>query len=241
MLKGVILAGGKGTRLAPLTSVVNKHLLPVYDKPMVFYPLDTLKSFGIEDILIISGGEHIGSFLELLGDGSRYGVNLTYRVQEVASGIAGALALAKDFAAGEQVTVILGDNIFDNKSIPEHSFKSDIAVLFTKVVDHPERFGVVYHTSGLLGTTTIIEKPTTFVGNDAVVGLYIYPNDVFDIIKTLVPSARGELEVTDISNFYLSNGRVEFVEIEGFWSDAGQHDSLLDSSIWAREHGNKKV
>lgn len=236
MAKGIILAGGKGTRLAPLTSVVNKHLLPVFDKPMVFYPLETLKSFGLEDILIISGGEHIGSFLELLGDGSRYGVNLTYRVQEEASGIAGALALAEKFAAGDRVIVILGDNIFDNNSIP---LDGDVvnwndAHLFTKWVEHPERFGVVDKANRI-----IVEKPTTFVGNDAVVGLYIYPNDVFDVVSTLVPSARGELEVTDISNFYLRYDRVEFREITGFWSDAGTFDSLLDSSNWAREHARK--
>lgn len=234
MSKGIVLAGGNGTRLRPLTYVTNKHLLPVYDKPMVLYPIETLKALGVADILLVSGGEHIGGFAEFLGDGKDYGVNLTYRVQREAGGIAEALGLAKDFADGDSVVVVLGDNVFENSLIPKFSVDYSRAYLFTKKVSDPERFGVVSMTAvGREGLPTIVEKPKSHVGNQAVVGLYIYPNDVFDVIKTLVPSARGELEVTDVSNYYLRENRAVIQELHGFWSDAGVFDSLLKASLWA--------
>lgn len=240
MAKGIVLAGGNGTRLRPLTYVTNKHLLPVYDKPMVLYPVETLKALGVTDVLVVSGGEHIGTFAEFLGDGRDYGVNLTYRVQREAGGIAEALGLAKDFAGGEPVTVVLGDNVFQNELIPKFERDPNQAYLFTKKVADPERFGVVSMTAiGREGLPTIVEKPKSYVGNQAVVGLYIYPNDVFEVIKTLVPSARGELEVTDISNYYLRENRATIQELRGFWSDAGVFDSLLKASVWASNQRRK--
>lgn len=234
---GILLAGGNGTRMRPLTYVTNKQLLPVYNKPMVMYPLETLKALGITDILLVSGGEHIGHFTEYLGDGADFGVNLTYRVQRAAGGIAEALGLSKAFANGQQVTVVLGDNIFDNKQLPTFDRDKDTAYLFTKKVSNPEKFGVVSLVEqGREGKPTIVEKPVNFVGNQAVVGLYIYPNDVFDIVPTLKPSARGELEITDVNNYYVLSNRVEIKELQGFWSDAGSFDSLLASSNWASKN-----
>lgn len=244
MRKGVILCGGHGTRLMPLTLISNKHLLPIYNKPMFLYPLETLKSLGIKDILIVSGGEHIGRFLEFLGNGSKYGVNVTYRVQETAGGIADALGTAKEFANGEEITVILGDNIYDNEQIKKiifKNYKSDRAYIFLKEVPDPQRFGVPvfaeWEDNGFerKRIIKIEEKPQNPKSNFAVTGLYCYPSNVFDVISTLKPSARGELEVTDLNNYYVKNNLLEFFEIEGYWSDAGMFDSLLDSSVWARE------
>lgn len=235
-MKGILLCGGNGTRLRPLTFLQNKHLLPVYDRPMVLYPLSTLISLGIKDILIISGGENIGSFTEFLGDGSKYSVNLTYKVQKEAGGIAEALGLAKDFAGGDSVTVILGDNIFENSGIPNFEVEENKAYIFTKKVENPQRFGVISLVEeDRIGKPTIIEKPTKPVGDQAVVGLYIYPNDVFDVIPTLKKSERGELEVTDINNHFLYQDRCYVKRINDFWSDAGTFDSLLASSIWAKK------
>ena len=236
MSKGIILAGGHGTRLRPLTLVTNKHLLPIYDKPMIMFPIETLKSLGIKDILIVSGGDRIGQFTELLGDGSRFDVEITYKVQEKAGGIADALGLGKNFVGNNSVTVILGDNIFDNKAIPTFPIEEGKAYMFVKEVKNPERFGVVSYTEeGYVGDPFIIEKPKVHVGNQAVVGLYIYPSDVFEFIPTMVPSARGEKEVTDINNFYLSQKRGVIKEIKGFWSDAGTFESLIESSNWVRK------
>ncbi len=234
MLKGVILAGGKGTRLAPLTTIVNKHLLPVYDKPMVMYPLETLKSFGITEILLVSGGEHIGSFIEFLGDGSAHGVSLTYRVQTAAGGIAQALALAKGFVhTGDQIAVILGDNIF-GPLVPPRVEKNS-AHLWVKEVPNASRFGVV------MGDR-IVEKPKDVNVGDAVTGLYVYPSDVLAIIETLKPSARGELEITDVNNEYLSENRCSLTQLKDdtFWSDAGTFESLLRASQWAAESGERR-
>lgn len=220
MKKGVILAGGNGTRLRPLTYVVNKHLLPVYDKPMVLHPIETLKSLGITDILLVSGGEHIGGFAEFLGDGSEYGVKMTYKVQKEAGGIAQALSLAEDFV-DEEFAVVLGDNIFDGKieapSLP--------VALVLKEVEDPQRFGVFDPQ-----TYSIAEKPKTPASSLAVTGLYFYDNTVFDFVKTLTPSARGELEITDVNNWYLGSRPVEIIEHKGFWSDAGTFASLNKAS-----------
>lgn len=235
-MKGVILAGGEGTRLRPLTLVANKHLLPIYNKPMIQYPIETLKALGITDILIVTGGDKVGKFADYLGDGSKLGIKVTYKVQMEAGGIAHALALAEDFVGGEDVAVILGDNIFDNSHIEfngEESADGGWAYIYVKEVKDPERFGVVgYDENG--DVDCIIEKPNNPESSDAVVGLYVYPSDVFDVIKTLKPSARGELEITDVNSFYLDKNRLQVQKFKGFWSDAGTFDSLLKSSNWAK-------
>jgi glucose-1-phosphate thymidylyltransferase len=215
-MRGVILAGGNGTRLRPLTLLTNKHLLPIYNKPMVLYPVETLKQMGIKDILLISGGENIGHFADFLGDGSDYGVNLTYRVQKEAGGIAQALALAEDFV-GETFVVILGDNIFSPAP------RLDTKGFVLKEVSDPERFGVYYEG-------TIVEKPKDPKSNLAVTGIYHYGKEIFDYIKLLKPSARGELEVTDLNNWCLKQGGYAVYNYDGFWSDAGTFDSLLRSA-----------
>ncbi len=224
-MRGIILAGGNGTRLRPLTYVANKHLLPVYDKPMILYPLATLKELGIKDILIISGGEHIGTFMEFLGNGEEYGVSLTYRIQKEAGGIAQALGLAEEYVGKEQFAVILGDNIFEfAPRIPPH------CGLVLKEVNDPQRFGVYQDYK-------IVEKPSRPTSNLAVTGLYFYTPEVFDYIKTLTPSARGELEITDVNNWCLENLNIATLNFDGFWSDAGTFDSLLKSANWAKQRG----
>ncbi|MEK7581853.1 MAG: sugar phosphate nucleotidyltransferase [Patescibacteria group bacterium] len=237
-MKGVILAGGKGTRLWPLTAIANKHLLPVYNKPMIIYPLETLKHLGVKDILIVSGGEHIGWFTEFLGDGSGFGVNLTYRVQREAGGIAQALSLAKEFTKEDNMAVILGDNIFDNNYIEiVKNKKKNEAVLYVKKVDDASLFGVIEigKNGKLIG---IEEKPKIPKSNIAVTGLYIYPPNVFEIISKLKPSSRNELEITDINNYYIKNKKCIYKEILGFWSDAGTFDSLLRSANWVKRNDN---
>lgn len=226
MKKGVILCGGEGTRLRPLTKITNKHLLPVYDKPMVLYPIETLKSLGIRDILIISGGNHIGSFAEFLGDGSDFEVNLTYKVQKEAGGIAQALLLAEDFVTQDFV-VILGDNIFGNE-IPWPDTSTAIVL---KKVDDPQRFGVYDPVHDL-----IVEKPKDPPSKEAVTGIYFYNYKVFDFIKTLRPSARGELEITDVNNWCLRNCDTSIIRYKGFWSDAGTFDSLLNSTNYIHKN-----
>lgn len=230
-MKGVVLAGGEGSRLHPLTLVANKHLLPVYNKTMVQHPIETLQHLGIDDILIVTGGDKVGKFADFLGDGAAFGAKFTYKVQMESGGIAHALALAKDFVGDEHVSVILGDNIFDysNMIMPKISKN---AVIYVKEVKDPERFGVVgYDSKGV--PNRIIEKPKNPPSNDVVVGLYIYPPDVFDVIKGLKPSARGELEITDVNNFYLKEKRLNIERFKGFWSDAGTFDSLFEASQWA--------
>ncbi|AKB86153.1 sugar phosphate nucleotidyltransferase [Methanococcoides methylutens] len=224
-MKGVILAGGTGSRLYPLTKVTNKHLLPVYDKPMIYYPLQTLVDAEIKDIMIVSGRGHAGHFLELLGSGSDFGVRLTYEIQEEAGGIAQALGLVEDFADDDDVTVILGDNIFQD-SIKEdiESFKGG-ARIFLKEVTDANRFGVAeLDGDQVIG---IEEKPEVPKTNYAVTGMYIYDNKVFEVIKTLEPSGRGELEITDVNNYYIDNGAMKCKVLDGFWSDAGTFESLL--------------
>lgn len=230
-MKGIILAGGRGTRLLPATKIMNKHLIPILNNPMILYPLETLKSFGIKDILIVSGGEHIGGFADFLGDGSEYGVNLTYKVQSEAGGIAQALGLAKDFAHDEPILIILGDNIFDNKQFENVICDFDNAKLFLKEVEDPQRFGVA--TLDQFGKIDgIEEKPKEPKSNLVVTGLYYYPNDVFEIIKTLKPSNRGELEITDVNNFYVRTWRCDSFLLTDFWSDAGTPESLLKTIVW---------
>ena len=231
-MRGVILAGGQGTRLRPLTLVTNKHLLPVYDKPMIVHPLETLKSLGIRDILIVTGGEYMADFMRFLGSGEKFGVRLTYKIQDKPLGIAHALLQAEDFLRGEKkVVAILGDNIFEKIEIDDDLLNDeDNAIIFLKEVEHPERFGTaVFDSNGKL--IAIEEKPKVPKSKYAVTGLYIYPNDVFDFIKTLKPSARGELEITDVNNWYLKQGRLKYVIVKGFWTDAGTFPTLLRANI----------
>jgi glucose-1-phosphate thymidylyltransferase len=232
-MKGIILAGGTGSRLYPLTKVTNKHLLPVYDKPMIYYPLQTLVAAGIKDIMIVSGRGHVGHFLELLGSGKELGVRLTYEIQEGAGGIAQALGLAEAWAGTDNVAVILGDNIFqDDIRKDVESFESG-AKIFLKEVPDAHRFGVAeVKGSRVLG---IEEKPKAPKSNLAVTGLYLYDTEVFEIVKTLKPSGRGEFEITDVNNAYIRRGAMEFSILPGFWSDAGTFESLLRASVMVRD------
>ncbi len=231
-MKGVILAGGTGSRLYPLTKVTNKHLLPVYDKPMIFYPIQTLINAGIKEIMIVSGRGHAGHFLELLGSGADHGVHFTYEIQEQAGGIAQALSLAEDFVDGDSVTVILGDNIFQDDIKEDVANFNDGAKIFLKEVLDAHRFGV----AELKGDKVIgiEEKPKEPKSNFAVTGLYIYDSKVFSAIKTLKPSGRGELEITDVNNYYINKGAMKYGILEGFWSDAGTFESLLRASIMVK-------
>ena len=232
-MKGIILAGGRGTRLLPLTKITNKHLLPIFNKAMIEYPLQTLLKAGITDILVISGRENAGHFIEYLGSGSDYKANFTYRVQVEAGGIAHALHLAEDFVDGDSMTVILGDNIFeDNFKSKLSGFKKG-AKVFLKEVPDPERFGVA--TLKGKKVIKIVEKPKKPESNFVTTGIYQFDNTVFDIIKKLKPSWRGELELTDVNNAYIKRGQMEAEFVDGFWSDAGMFDSLARSTAWAME------
>ena len=231
-MKGIILAGGTGSRLYPLTKVTNKHLLPVYDKPMIYYPLQTLVDAGITEIMIVSGRGHAGHFLELLGSGADFGVHLTYEIQEKAGGIAQALGLANDFADNEPVSVILGDNIFqDNVRTAVETFKEG-ARIFLKEVPDAKRFGVAEIKGKKI--FSIEEKPAKPKSNLAVTGLYIYDAGVFEIIRTLKPSGRGELEITDVNNEYIRMEKMDFSMLQGYWSDAGTFESLFRASELVR-------
>lgn len=229
-MRGVILAGGTGSRLRPVTLVTNKHLLPVYNKPMVYYPLETLAACGLTDVLIVSGKEHAGHFLNLLGSGEQFGLRLSYEVQEQAGGIAQALDLAKDFADGGAVVVHLGDNIFEKREqlvagVAKFASDGKGARIFLKEVSDPERFGVAEMQGDKV--IKIDEKPKSPKSNLAVTGFYIYDSSIFDIIKNQKPSSRGELEITDVNNIYVDKGLMKWEKIEGEWTDAGTFDSLL--------------
>jgi glucose-1-phosphate thymidylyltransferase len=235
-MKGIILAGGTGSRLYPLTKVTNKHLLPIYDKPMIYYPLKTLMDAGIKDIMIVSGRGHVGHFLELLGSGSDFGANFSYEIQKDAGGIAQALGLTEKFADGDDITVILGDNIFqDNVNEHANSFKSG-ARIFLKAVGDAHRFGVAEVDEKNNRVVGIEEKPASPKSSYAVTGLYIYDNRVFDIIKTLKPSNRGELEITDVNNEYVRKGELSYSILNGYWSDAGTFESLFRASEMVRKN-----
>jgi glucose-1-phosphate thymidylyltransferase len=236
-LKGVILAGGTGSRLYPLTKVTNKHLLPVYDKPMIFYPLETLKNMGCKDIMIVSGRDHCGDILNLLGSGRDMGVRLSYEIQDEAGGIAHALGLTERFVGTCNVAVCLGDNIF-NDEINLEDFE-DGSRIFLKSVHDPERFGVAELEKGSdCKVISIEEKPTKPKSNFCVTGLYVYDNTVFNYIKNLTPSDRGELEITDVNNFYVRDGLMTCQVLESWWSDAGTFESLLKASSLV---ANKKL
>ncbi|RKY88753.1 spore coat protein [candidate division KSB1 bacterium] len=228
-MKGVILAGGLGTRLYPLTKITNKHLLPIYDKPMIYYPLETLVNAGIEDILIVTGGNSAGDFLRLLGNGKEFGLkHINYTYQEGEGGIADALKLAKHFAGNDRIVVILGDNIIEKSIKPyidRYIKQEEGAMILLKEVDDPQRFGVAeIEGDKIVG---IEEKPAVPKTNYAVTGIYMYDSRVFDIIKTLKPSKRGELEITDVNNAYIKEGLMSFSILEGWWTDAGTFDTLL--------------
>jgi len=231
-MKGIILAGGTGSRLYPLTKVTNKHLLPVYDKPMIYYPLQTLVDAGIEDIMIVSGRGHAGHFLELLGSGAEFNVRLTYEIQEEAGGIAQALGLAEDFADDESVAVILGDNIFQDAVRSAVDSFTTGARIFLKEVTDANRFGVAEVSGDRI--VSIEEKPEVPKSNLAVTGLYLYDPGVFKLIHDLKPSGRGELEITDVNNAYIRSNDMSYSVLTGFWSDAGTFDSLIHASELVR-------
>ncbi|HJQ67462.1 MAG TPA: sugar phosphate nucleotidyltransferase [Blastocatellia bacterium] len=240
-MKGIVLAGGLGTRLAPLTRITNKHLLPVYDRPMIYYPIQTLIDAGISDILVVTGGNSAGDFLKLLRNGAQFGLkHVNYAYQEGEGGIAAALSLAEDFADSGPVCVVLGDNILE-KGIAPHVKKfrhqgAGAKILFSEVPD-PQRFGVPVIEGERL--VAIEEKPTEPKTPYAVIGVYMYDNRVFEIIKTLEPSGRGELEITDVNNAYIKSGDITWDIIEGWWTDAGTFDSLLRASNLVAEMRGK--
>ena len=227
-VRGVVLAGGKGTRLGELTKVTNKHLLPVGPVPMVYHPLKKLVGAGLQDVLLVSGTEHMGDFVELLGSGREHGCQLTYRVQDEAGGIAQALGLAELFCTGAGCVVLLGDNIFRDPLGPvlaEANKHPDHAFVMLKKVPDPQRYGVAELRDGRI--VRIVEKPRVPPPSDcAVAGIYFYPPDVFSVIRTLRPSERGELEITDVNNSYLRQGRLRHGMLDGYWTDAGTLESL---------------
>ncbi len=229
-MKGVVLAGGLGTRLYPLTKITNKHLLPVYNQPMVYYPIQTLVEAGIEDILIVTGGNDAGEFLRLLGNGAEFGLkHIDYTYQEKEGGIAEAVGLAEHFAEGGKVAVILGDNILEKSiqpAVAEFERQPQGARIFLKEVDNPQEYGVAQLENNKV--VNIEEKPENPKSNLAVIGVYMYDAQVFDMIKELKPSKRGELEITDVNNAYISRGTMTFEILDGWWGDAGESvDSLL--------------
>lgn len=235
-MKGVILAGGYGTRLMPLTKVTNKHLLPVYNKPMIYYPLQTLTNAGIKKIMIITGPENCGDFLKLLGSGREFGAELTYRIQDEAGGIAQALGLAEDFINGEKCVAILGDNIFEDeikKYVEQFEKEEKGAMIFLKEVQDAARFGVATIKENKL--IEIEEKPKNPKSNLAVTGLYFYDSNVFNFIKGLRPSARGELELTDVNNEYIKRNSMKFIILNGFWTDAGTFETLKKATEFVSE------
>lgn len=221
-MKGIVLAGGKGTRMGELVRVTNKHLLPVGDVPMVYHPIMKLRDAGITDIMVVTGTEHMGEFINLLGSGKRLDVDLTYRVQDSAGGIAQALGLAERFCCGDKCLVLLGDNIFED-SLTELVKEDNDAWIMLKSVPDPKRYGVACFWDNKL--VAIEEKPEHPRSNLAVTGIYCYPNDVFEVIKTLKPSKRGELEITDVNNHYLKLERLNYLEMKGYWTDAGTPES----------------
>ena len=242
-MKGVILAGGLGTRLYPLTKVTNKHLLPVYDKPMIYYPIQTLINAGIDDILIVTGGNNAGDFLKLLGNGKEFGLkHINYTYQEGEGGIAEALRLAEFFASGERVCVVLGDNIIEKnirKAVENFEKQKEGAKILLKEVPDPQRFGVAELKGDRIAR--IEEKPREPKSPYAVIGIYLFDQQVFDTIKTLKPSDRGELEITDVNNRYIEKGTMTWDILEGWWTDAGTFESLLRANQLVAQTGANKL
>ncbi len=242
-MKGVVLAGGLGTRMYPLTKVTNKHLLPIYDQPMIYYPIRTLVNAGIDEILVVTGGNSAGDFLRLLGNGKEFGLrHINYTYQEGEGGIAAALSLAEYFADNDKMVVILGDNIIEGnirKAVDAFRAQKDGARILLKEVPDPQRFGVPVFEGDRI--VRIDEKPSKPASNFAVIGIYMYDSRVFDFIKTLRPSERGELEITDVNNFYIREKRIAWDVLDGWWSDAGTFDSLQYASNMVAKTGANKV
>jgi glucose-1-phosphate thymidylyltransferase len=242
-LKGVVLAGGLGTRLRPLTAVTNKHLLPVYDQPMIYYPVQALVNAGITDIMIVTGGNSAGDFLRLLGNGKAFGLkHLNYTYQEGEGGIAEALSLVEHFAGGDPVCVVLGDNIIEGNirsAVRSYRHQGGGAKIILKKVQDPQRFGVPELDGPQV--LRIEEKPEMPKSDYAVIGIYMYDGEVYDIIRTLKPSGRGELEITDVNNAYIARGDMTWEELEGWWTDAGTFESLLHASNLVAETGANKL
>ncbi|WP_029422349.1 sugar phosphate nucleotidyltransferase [Alicyclobacillus macrosporangiidus] len=232
-MKGVILAGGTGSRLYPLTRITNKHLLPVGRYPMIYYAIAKLAGANVRDILIVTGREHMGDVVNLLGSGHQFDCEFTYRVQDQAGGIAQALGLAEKFAAGDSVVVVLGDNVFEDSLGPLIEDFSSGARVFLKEVPDPSRFGVPVICDGRI--VAIEEKPAHPGSPYAVTGIYLYDNQVFEIVRSLKPSARGELEITDVNNAYLERGQLSYVFLNGWWTDAGTHVSYAQANQLARD------
>jgi glucose-1-phosphate thymidylyltransferase len=243
-MKGVILAGGLGSRLYPLTKITNKHLLPVYDRPMIHYPIQCLINAGITDILVVTGGNSAGDFLQLLGNGSDFGLKgISYTYQQGEGGIADALSLAEHFADGDPIAVVLGDNLIEGnirQAVEDFRVQGGGAKILLKEVHDPERFGVA--TVDEAGRVLrIVEKPAVPESRLAVIGIYMYDARVFDFIGKLEPSARGELEITDVNNFYIEDGSMTAEVLKGWWTDAGTFDSLLRASNMVAQGGANRM
>ncbi|HWW75103.1 MAG TPA: sugar phosphate nucleotidyltransferase [Pyrinomonadaceae bacterium] len=242
-MKGIVLAGGLATRLRPLTAVTNKHLLPVYNRPMIYYPVQALVNAGIREIMIVTGGNSAGDFLKLLRNGREFGLaHLNYTYQEGEGGIAAALDLCEAFAEGEPICVVLGDNIIERnicRAVKAYRHQGGGAKILLKKVEDPQRFGVPELDGRRV--VRIEEKPKVPKSDYAVIGIYMYDNEVFKIIKTLKPSARGELEITDVNNAYIERGEMTWDELEGWWTDAGTFESLLRASNLVAETGANKL
>ena len=242
-MKGIVLAGGLGTRMYPLTKVTNKHLLPIYNQPMIYYPIRTLVNAGIDEILIVTGGNSAGDFLRLLGNGKEFGLrHINYTYQEGEGGIAAALSLAEYFADNDKIVVILGDNIIEGNirsAVDSFRAQKDGARILLKEVFDPQRFGVpVFEKEKIV---RIDEKPLAPASNFAVIGIYMYDHRVFDFIKALKPSERGELEITDVNNFYIREGKIAWDILDGWWTDAGTFDSLQYACSMVAKTGANKI
>ncbi|HTS18161.1 MAG TPA: sugar phosphate nucleotidyltransferase [Verrucomicrobiae bacterium] len=243
-MKGIILAGGLGTRLAPLTKITNKHLLPIYDKPMIFYPIKTLVDAGVRDLLIVTGGNNAGDFLRLLGNGSAFDLpHINYTYQEGEGGIADALRLAEHFAEGQKIVVMLGDNVIEKDiraGVASFRKQKRGARVYLKEVANPRAYGVAeLRGERIVG---IVEKPTHPKSNFAVIGIYMYDPSVFDIIRTLKPSGRGELEITDVNNAYIKRSQLSYDILDGWWADAGaSHEKLLETSLLVAQRDGMKL
>jgi glucose-1-phosphate thymidylyltransferase len=239
-MRGIILSGGSGTRLRPLTKITSKQLLPIYNRPMIYYPLNTLIKAGIKEILIIVSPERAGDYLNLLGSGKEFGVKFTYEIQDKPEGLAQAFIIGENFIDNEDVAMILGDNIFeDDFSDDIKNFKGG-AKIFAKHVPDPERFGVVKFGEDMKAEK-IIEKPQEYLSNYAVTGLYVYDKRIVEVAKNTKPSTRGELEITDVNNWYLEKGELDVAMVEGEWLDAGTFDSLLKAQNFAKEKLDGKM
>jgi glucose-1-phosphate thymidylyltransferase len=239
-MKGIILSGGLGTRLLPLTKITSKQLLPIYNRPMIYYPLNTLIKAGIKEILIIVSPDRAGDYLNLLGSGKQFGVKFTYEIQDKPAGLPQAFVIGENFIDDNDVVMVLGDNIFeDDLSAQIKSFKGG-AKLFAKKVPDPERFGVVKFDANFKAEK-IVEKPKEFLSDYALTGLYIYDHRVIEVAKNCKPSERGELEITDLHNWYLARNEVEIAVVEGEWLDAGTFESLYKAQALAKEKLDSKM